>query len=114
MEEIVAGADQRKTAKAAPARGHQDRTIGMTRVIAAKQEWCVRKMMSPLDRQGTIPLEEGAAKLFETQTAERGCRESVVHTSPAIHLRQDTKQMMNLSLEQDEKHRQTMTPKKVS
>jgi hypothetical protein len=41
----------------------------MTSVIAAKQEWCVRKMMSPLYHEGTIPLEEYPAKAFETQTA---------------------------------------------
>jgi hypothetical protein len=43
----------------------------MTRVIAAKQKWGVRKMMSILYREGTIPLEESPAKAFETQTAWR-------------------------------------------
>jgi hypothetical protein len=41
----------------------------MTSVIAAKQKWCVRKMMSLLYREGTIPLEECPAKAFETETA---------------------------------------------
>src|ERR1700677_1432593 len=70
-KEIVAGADQSKAAKAAPARRHQDRTVRMAGVIAAKQKGCVRKMMSLLYREGTIPLEERPAKAFETQTAWR-------------------------------------------
>jgi hypothetical protein len=41
----------------------------MTTVIAAKQKWCVRKMMSLLYREGTIPPEEHPTKAFETQTA---------------------------------------------
>src|SRR3984893_8782038 len=68
-KEIVAGADQSKATKAAPARGHQDCTVGMTSVIAAKQKWCVRKMMPLLYREGTIPLEECPAKAFESETA---------------------------------------------
>ena len=71
MKEIVAGADQRKAAKTAPARGHQDRTVGMTRVIAAKQKWFVGKMMSVLHGERTIPVEERPAKTLETQTADR-------------------------------------------
>jgi hypothetical protein len=42
----------------------------MTSVIAAKQKWCVRKMMAVLNLEGTIPLEEYPAKIFETQTAQ--------------------------------------------
>jgi hypothetical protein len=38
-------------------------------MIAAKQKWRLRKMMSLLHREGTIPLEERPAKELETQAA---------------------------------------------
>lgn len=70
-KEIVAGSDKSEAAKAAPARGHQDRTVGMTAVIAAKQKRAVRKMMALLHNEGAIPPEECTAKTLETQTAQR-------------------------------------------
>jgi hypothetical protein len=96
VKEIVAGSDQSKAAKAAPTGGHQDRAVGMAGVIAAKQKWRIRKVMSLLYREGTIPLEECPAKAFEAQTAKRRRAESIVRAVPAIHLRQDIKQIMNL------------------
>lgn len=71
MKEIVTGSDQGEVAKPASTRGHQDCAISMACVIAAQQKWPVRKVMSLLNRQRTIPPEECPAKTLETETAWR-------------------------------------------
>jgi len=67
-KEIIAGADQSKTAKAPASSGHQGRAVGVTGMIAAEQKWSVRKKMSLLHSERTVPPEEGSTKTFETQT----------------------------------------------
>lgn len=96
MKEIIAGPDQGKAAKAAPARSHQHGAISMAGVIAAQQKRSIRKMMPVLHRERTIHPEERPAETLETETARRRCPESVMRAVPSIHLRQDIKQTMNL------------------
>ena len=109
-EEIVAGADQRKVAKAAPAGGHQHRTVGMTAVIAAKQEWRVRKMMPLFYCERTIPLEECSAKAFEAETACRGCLERVTEAGPATHSVKISNNLQSLNLWQELLRRMNSKP----
>jgi hypothetical protein len=62
-------------------------------VIATKQKRHVRKMMFLFYGKRTIPIEKCPAKKFKTQAAKIPCPEPVVRAMPAVHPRQDIKQM---------------------